>query len=245
MNASPVRRTVAALGLTVVLAACSAGNDPSASAQDSAAPSASASPTGTPWPSASSNASPSPSLSPEPTAAPTTEPTDASSPAAFEVTPNPDADALFAIRDSCRNPQDGYELAFPEDWYTNTEIRDVPACSWFSPGFFTVDDFDQLPDEIAIEIVWIAGAREPAGEVLTSEDGLVGGQPATRFEIAGTVAGDPSGRTYEYVIQLGPSPDEGPNLVARTDTDMGGDHELNRAVLDRLMATIAFVGSVQ
>ena len=50
---------------------------------------------------------------------------------------------------------------------------------------------------------------------------------------------------YEYVIQLGPSLEEGPNLVARTSSQMGGDFDLNRAVLDRMMATMEFIGVVQ
>ena len=244
MNLTHLRRATAILGVAVILAACSAGTDASPSARTTAAPSVSASMEASASPSASPSPSPSASPSPEPTVAATPGPTSTGAPSAFEVAPNPDADALFAIRDICRNPRDGYELEFPEDWYTNTEIRDVPACSWFSPTFYTVDS-SEVPDEIAIEIFWIPGGREQIGEILTSDEGLVGGQPAVRLEISGTADGDPEGRSYEYVIQLGPTPEEGPNLVARTDTDMGGDHELNRAVLDRLIATIAFVGSIQ
>jgi MoxR-like ATPase len=50
---------------------------------------------------------------------------------------------------------------------------------------------------------------------------------------------------YVYQIQLGPSPEEGPNLVVITTTEMGGDYELNQAILDRMMATIEFFGSTQ
>ena len=39
--------------------------------------------------------------------------------------------------------------------------------------------------------------------------------------------------------------EEGPNLVARTTTEMGGDFDLNRAVLDRMMATMEFIGVIQ
>ena len=47
------------------------------------------------------------------------------------------------------------------------------------------------------------------------------------------------------MIQLGRTAEEGPNLVARTDTSMGGDYDLNRAILDRIMASIEFLGSTQ
>ena len=66
-----------------------------------------------------------------------------------------------------------------------------------------------------------------------------------RVEIAGTQDDPANGTTYLYVVQLGPTAEEGPNLVARTDTSMGGDYELNKAVLDRMMATIEFVGTTQ
>jgi hypothetical protein len=50
---------------------------------------------------------------------------------------------------------------------------------------------------------------------------------------------------YVYQIQLGPTPEEGPNLLVETTEEMGGDYELNKAVMDRMMATIEFFGSTQ
>jgi hypothetical protein len=50
---------------------------------------------------------------------------------------------------------------------------------------------------------------------------------------------------YAYLVQLGPTEEEGPNLLVRTNTDMGGDYQLNKAVLDRIMATIEFLGTIQ
>jgi hypothetical protein len=47
-----------------------------------------------------------------------------------------------------------------------------------------------------------------------------------------------------YQIQLGPTPEEGPNILAMTSTEMGGDYELNKAVLDRIIATMELLGSV-
>ena len=221
---------------SLLLTACAGATDPTAEPTATVEASAVASPSSSPEPSLAPTASPSvaPSAS---LAAPSGD--------GFAVTPDPAADALFLERDECENLQDGYQLQFPDDWYTNTEIRDVPACSWFAPEFYTVDDFDEIPDEIAIDISWLGGDRGYHGEILTSQDGTAGGQSASRVEVAGTPDEPTSGTSYEYVVQLGPTREEGPNLVARTDTTMGGDHELNKAVLDRMMATIEFVGSVQ
>jgi hypothetical protein len=161
------------------------------------------------------------------------------------VTPNPDADALFALRDTCSSPEAGYQLEYPELWWTNTEIGDFPACVWYSPTFYEVPDATQRPEEIAIEIIHIEGDRGYQVEPISRDEGDVGGQPAFRVEVGGTATQPAGFRAYEYVVQLGPTLEEGPNLVARTDTTMGGDYALNRAVLDRIMATLEFVGSTQ
>ena len=196
-------------------------------------------PTTEPTPEAT--APPEPTVEPttEPTASPTLEPTAAATTApdgTFVPAENAEADALFLARDDCQNLRDGYQLVFPDDWYTNTEFRDVPACSWFSPTFYEVDDSSEVPDEIAITIVWMAGDSGSFEDPIRREFGMVGGQNAVRVEYEDS---------YLYQIQLGPTPEEGPNLVARTTRDMGGDYELNKAVLDRLMLTIEFIGSVQ
>ncbi len=181
----------------------------------------------------------------EATIEPTSEPTATPEPSAsasltadgrFFPAENAEADALFLERDECQNLRDGYQLVFPDDWYTNTEFRDVAPCSWFSPTFYEVDDSSEVPDEIAITIVWMAGDSGSFEDPIRREFGMVGGQNAVRVEYEDS---------YVYQIQLGPTPEEGPNLVARTTREMGGDYELNKAVLDRLMLTIEFIGSVQ
>lgn len=234
------RLPLVAAGLTLALAGCLGGTDPT--------PDATVVPTEDPV------VSEAPSATAEPTATPTPEPTETPSatPASsfdaggeLTVAPNAEADALFLERDECTNRQDGYIVEFPEDWYTNTELARFPACSWFSPTFYEVDDQTQVPDEIAIEIFWLDGARGYLGEPISREEVRVGGQIAARIEITGTSESQTDGTMYEYVIRLGPTPEEGPNLVARTDTDMGGDYDLNKAVLDRIMATIEFIGTTQ
>ncbi|MEO5986478.1 MAG: hypothetical protein ABIW50_02460, partial [Candidatus Limnocylindria bacterium] len=166
-------------------------------------------------------------------------------PGGFGIPSNPTADALFLVRDECRNPQDGYQLEFPEDWWTNTAIGKVPACSWFSPTFYQVPDPAVVPDEIAIEIFVVQGDRGYVRRILSREEIIVGGtQDAVRLEIDGTADGSDGG-SYEYVVQLGPTLESGPNLVARTDTAMGGTFDITKGVLDRMMATIRFIGTVQ
>jgi hypothetical protein len=241
-----IRTTAVALVTGLLLAGCSAAASPSPSPSGGpslvpSAPSLTAEPTASP--------SPTPAPTAEPTASPTTEPTATPQPptgVGFTITSHPEADALFLDRDDCQNLRDGYQLVFPDDWYTNTEIRDVPPCSWFSPGFYTVDDGDDLPDEIAIEIFWLDGVYGYLEEPISRDEGMIAGQSAFRIETGGT-SEDPAGggTMYEYVVQLGPPGEESPILVARTDTDMGGEYELNKAVLDRIMATMEFIGSTQ
>jgi hypothetical protein len=211
---SPVPYAV--VGLAFVLAGCLGGTDPT--------------PSPTPEPTREPVASEAASIAPEPTAAPSEAPASATAAPSFgggggfTVIPNPEADALFLERDECTNPQDGYQLQFPEDWWTNTEIARFPACVWFSPTFYEVVDETQRPDEIAIEIFWVGGDYGWFTEEFSREDVALGTQRGVRAEIAGTPDDSANGTTYLYVVQLGPTPEEGPNLVARTDTDMGGDY---------------------
>lgn len=220
---------VAATALVLMLAACTSQASPSAS------------PAQTPSPEPTASVTP----SAEATQTPSEEASATFPPGGFSVGSNPEADALFLVRDDCQNLEDGYQLQFPEDWYTNTEIGSVPACSWFSPTFYEVDDPANVPDEIAIQIFVLQGDRGYTSEPISREEVIVGAtQTAVRIEVAGTSNSD-DGTMYEYVVQLGPTLEEGPNLVARTDTDMGGDYALNKAVLDRIMATIEFIGTTQ
>jgi hypothetical protein len=226
-----MNRTLRAImpALALVVAACS----PQAVAPSSTPPSEK--PTFEATPSASAATEPTESASAEPSAS-AGEP-----PSGFTVLPNPEADSLFLDRDECENAEDGYRLEFPEEWYTNTEIGDVPACSWFSPTFYEADDSGAVPPEIAITIEILDGDRGYHDDFISNEEVVVGAtQVAHRIEV------ESDGTTmYEYVVQLGPTSEEGPNLLARTDTDMGGDYELNKAVLDRIMATVEFIGTIQ
>lgn len=228
-------------GLAVLLGACSAGDPPSTSVEPTVSATATVGATAEATPTEKPTPSPSPTATVVPTEAATEEPTavpsiDAGEPDGFTVAPNPEADSLFLDRDSCENLRDGYQLEFPEDWYTNTEIGRFPPCVWFAPGFYTVPDATQVPDEIAITIEYTDGAFESFEDPIRREVVVVGGQNAVREEHEDV---------YRYQIQLGPTPEEGPNLVVITSREMGGDYELSKAVLDRIMATIEFIGSTQ
>ena len=220
-----------------------------------------ASPASTPSSDPETNATP--EVSVEPSRAPSEEPSASEAPseapsepeetpppigASFQIAANPEADALFLDRDSCQNLRDGYQVQFPDAWYTNTEYRDFAPCVWFSPTDYDTDG-DSVPPEVAITVEWVGGDVGTFNEELSREEGEVGLQPAVRTELAGSgTPGSefpPEWRMYRYVIQLGRTPEEGPNLVVSTTNEMGGDYELNKAVLDRILATIEFIGSTQ
>jgi hypothetical protein len=184
------------------------------------------------------------SSSPEPTEEATPDATPSASEGSFggfSVAANPDADALFAQRNDCQNLDDGYQVDFPAEWNTNAEFGGQPPCSWFAATEYETGALGTVPDEVAIVIFRIEGERAyGSAEVTDREEGFVGvTQPAYRATI--TTDDDV---TYEYVIQLGPTPEDGPNLVASTSTERGGDFALNRAVLDRMMSTMEFIGSI-
>lgn len=236
---------VAAFAVATLLAACT-GSQPSSPAPTSAPaePSATATPSSSPTPSVTASASPSVEASPSLATSPTGDLRP------FAVAPNPAADALFLIRDECQNDDAGYRLEFPDDWWTNTAFGDVGACSWFAPTSFEATDPSEVPDEIAIVIEYLEGDRGSVEETISREFGLVGGtQPAVRVEERGAEGEGgimpSSWREYSYLVQLGPTEEHGPNLVIRTDTDMGGDYELNKAVIDRIVATLELIGTIQ
>lgn len=210
---------------TAVLLALAACSGPTVS------PSSSAALTPTPEPSsAAPSASPTPSPAPTETAAASFD-----DESGFGVAPNPDADALFVARASCQALEQSFRLEYPEPWFTNDPDDEAAACAWFAPVAFEVDDPEVRPDAVAITIEIVPEDVFGPADGPSLEEGIVGEtQNAVRIE---------EGGTYTYLVQLGP-PGEGPTLVAMTSEDFGGDYELNKAVLDRMIATMEFIGSV-
>lgn len=225
------------IALLLVLAACTApSTDASPSAQASSTPEATPSPSSTPdaTPTESAEASETPEATPSASMI--------EGEGGFSWAANAEADALMDETFPCENLDDGYQVDFPAEWNANAEFGNVPPCSWFAPTEYETGDPGSVPDEVAIEIsvsdsdllVVDAAGRDRA-------DGIIGAtQPTYRIEYAGD---DWSG--YFYVVQLGRSFEAGPNLIASTTTQMGGDYELNKAVLDRMMQTMEFIGVIQ
>ena len=215
----------AGLGLALVLAACSTAATPSPTQSQPT-------PTTEPTSSAAATAEPTDSPSAEPSASASLD-----AGAGFEVIANPEADALFLDRNTCQNLESGYEVDFPAEWNANAEFGPVSPCSWFSPTEYSADDPAEVPPEVAITIEYLEGDSGSFDDPVSREEVVVGmTQDAVRVEYDDR---------YLYAVQLGPTPEEGPNLLVQTTSQMGGDFELNKAVLDRMMATMEFIGTVQ
>lgn len=159
----------------------------------------------------------------------------------FTVLDSPEADALFTDADTCTNPDGGYTVTFPESWYTNTEIGEVPACSWFSPVFYEATESGPVPEEIAIEIRAFEGAVGFIWVDLYTEEVVLDGYAARRSETGMTKDAETPTNQFQYSYLASLDDDsEGRKLWAFTGTEYGGDYELNKAVFDRIMATLEF-----
>ena len=174
----------------------------------------------------------------------------AQSAAPITVAENASAEALFIEPDACTNPEAGYTVAFPESWYTNTAIGDVPACSWFSPVFFEVQNLISVPDEVVIVVRrFEASGIGGLGQGIYGETFEIDAVPAGRAEQVGVGGGflDMGSFHYGYTLNLSESTPAGDDLAtfitAATTWLMDEDvaeYELNRAVLDRIMASLEF-----
>ena len=143
----------------------------------------------------------------------------------------------------CTNPDDGYSVAFPTDWYANERVEggesdDVAACRFFSPEEFVV-----APASQATNIAVAIGVQQD-GPQASGEQTTVGGRPATRIESVAAEGGfEPAGtQTYSYWIELS----DGTWLVASTSDGPNwvGDYEENKAILDAMMESLTFEGGM-
>jgi hypothetical protein len=155
----------------------------------------------------------------------------------FSVIESSEADALFTDPDTCTSTA-GYTVSYPDSWYTNTDIGDIPACTWFSPVSYEVDDPSRVPDEIAIIVHVFEGGIGQIPEYPRTLHEVVsfGGLDGSRSE--DTIPSDPPDYAYTYAAWLD-ADYLGRKLSGSTSTMNGGDYELNRAVLDRIMASLA------
>lgn len=160
----------------------------------------------------------------------------------FSVLASAEADGLFVDADTCTSPEGDYTVTYPDSWYTNTEVAGVSACSWFSPVFYDLNDDGSRPEEIAIEIGVFTGAVGFIWADLYTEAITIDGVEARRTETGMTK--DPETPTdefqYSYLARFAPDTTAGRKLSASTGTEYGGGYDLNKAVLDRIMASLEF-----
>jgi hypothetical protein len=151
----------------------------------------------------------------------------------------------------CENPELGYAVTYPEDWFTNEAVTPddpaldpIEACRYFGEEPIEVAPNAGLPPTVAISFSRQTEAPPPSdgANVLSTEQLTVAGRPATVREIEGTAessffgAGD---RAYEYLVEL---PD-GDVLQVSTTTDADGDYEEHKSVLDEMMGTLELSNS--
>jgi hypothetical protein len=151
-------------------------------------------------------------------------------------------DIVMADRRECVNPPDGYAVAYPAGWRTNTgEI--LPLCSVFHPGEFRIPPASELPAELAISI----GFEEVPFATLTGEmlgrreisrrpvrvDGREG--VAMLSESTGEGLHDAGLRAYQFFVDLGAT-----TMVATTYDVGEPDFERRRRILDAMMASFDF-----
>jgi hypothetical protein len=166
----------------------------------------------------------------------------------FTIIENAAADALFANPDVCINQTDGFRLTFPDIWYTNTQVGDVRPCTWFSPAEFVLPTAVRPPppDGVVITVEVLPGGfgwyYQPTFTVddVISIDGFEGWR---REEVAGCFPGYGCRAlppTYTYAAPLGKHIWDR-TMLAVTSSEGVPNYDLNKAVLDRIMASIEFL----
>lgn len=154
-----------------------------------------------------------------------------------------EADALFAETASCTNTLDGYSVTYPSSWHTNHAVGPVPACSFFSPIPFTATADGNLPGGVPISMGVFEGAIGFIWVDLYSEEIAIDGFGGRRSETGKTKEADVPTDTFQYgyLLVLDENVNgEGRKLRATTDSEWANGYALNRAVLDRIMASLQF-----
>lgn len=219
--------TLLAATLAATFAACTATGDPTSSVPtsgDRARASAAVSSSSTKTPATSS---------------PTTTPS-------ATVSPSNSSDGTgFEGGAECENPELGYEVEYPADWWANERIdpddddpgfTPIVACTYFAPDPVELQPNAGLPSGIAIQFG--LAEKEPivSGEILDEESVRVDGfdavrrveqpEPSPGFTPEGSLI-------YRYVIEL----EDGTYLVASTDNILQDDaaYEESRRILDAMM----------
>lgn len=177
---------------------------------------------------------------PEATTSPSTVHAAPSGAASPHETGSPSPPVVDVGPAACENERLGIVIEVPGDWF---HTRSGPsACQFLNP-----DPFEMAGPEpngrVAIEVRLIEGDVGTTNQILSREDLQVDGKSAVRWELR-TSEGDvfPSGTLItQYVVQLGPLPETGPNLLVQT-TSISAPYESNRDTLDEVMSTIRLPG---
>lgn len=146
------------------------------------------------------------------------------------------ADGLMAERASCTNAR-GFTISYPATWYTNEEIGDVAACSWFGPEPIEAVDSTEVPAQVAIVVHVFEGGVGQIPEYPRTDGGevVLDGVSFGRFE--DKISFQPPDFVYHYIAWLDANY-LGTKLTGSTLASAAGDYVVNRAVLDRMMATL-------
>lgn len=153
------------------------------------------------------------------------------------TSPQPAGPVALAPEDSrCQN--DTFEITVPQGWWY---VATGPSsCLFIHRQQFGLPG-PEPSERVAIEIRVIEGDVGTTSEVMSEERLQIDGRPAVRWELVsrGSEGGvlPPNTRIYEYVVQLGPVSESGPNLVART-LSWFEEYPENREVLDAVMASL-------
>jgi hypothetical protein len=153
-----------------------------------------------------------------------------------------EADALFVSTERCEVTIADHvvSIEYPSAWSTNDAIEGgSSSCLFFGPDL--PHPTTEPPASAAITVGGVGGpATFPHGWI-SREETVVAGRPAWRVEERVPSPTSPDLETLQlvYWISLGQSRDEGPTLVMRTATEDAGADNLNKAVLDRIVARLA------
>jgi hypothetical protein len=141
----------------------------------------------------------------------------------------------------CQNDTLGIRLKVPAGWWYSSGRS---PCQFLNRERFDLAGSEPL-DRVAIEIRMLPGDVGTVDAVVKEEHMEIDGRPATVWElhVQGSEGGvlPPNTRLYEYIIQLGPVSEFGPNLLASTSTLSPG-YEENRLILDEVMQSLRLLG---
>lgn len=192
---------------------------------------------------------PTPSATPDAMASETA--TTSPTPTTEEPTPTPFGAAVFDEPDDCEHSSGVYRLAFPDEWWTNTEyehadLGTISACRFFAREAFDIDTASReqpSPDGVSIVVDFLeGGCLGYLNPVLEERELTVDGYDARAEELAEGTERTGPGHTYQVTINLRPDEpcesDRAAFIYLGTSRDRAGDYEENKAVLDRMVETM-------